>query len=516
MRVAARRRLPLLVAATVLLAPLSTVANATPPSPTPTVALTSPTAGTQVAGFVSVTGSAAVDPTVNDTAQTLQFYVDGTYVTQHACAETDPRSCTATFTWDTTTLYGTHALQLKFRTGNGIVAVSLVVSLQVGDPPSALLTSPKGGATVTGVISVAGGGTVDALQPDTAKALQLLVDGTPAGSTPCTDDTTCTGRLSWDSTGLSGAHTLQLKLSTAKGQTGLSPIVTVMANNPGPAVVLRAPAVATGVTAVPVVGTVDATQTDAGALVRLLVDGRSAATAPCPAALKTCAVSVSWNSKGLAGPHNLTAQFTTTGGRTVSSAVSPVWVFSTVKVSLAKPVGVAAGRTGSLTGRVIAVDGSGAAGLPVRLVVQNSLGQAGTDVTVVTGPNGAFTASYKAVSNSSVTASVLASAHYGAGNATAKVSVAAVPTCTLRATVGHGVATPVGCRLGGLTKGTAIALQTLQGHDWRTVTSARSTGATWSVGHVFAAKGTYWVRVSAAACRDFAAATSVPVKVVVS
>lgn len=517
MRVAVQRRLPLVVLATVLIASLSTAANATPPGPAPTVALTSPTTGTQVAGFVSVTGSAAVDPSVDDTAQTLQFYVDGTYVTQHACADADVRSCTGTFSWDTTTLYGTHALQLRFRTGNGIVVVSPVVSLQVGDPPSALITSPKGGATVTGMISVAGGGTVDALQPDTAKALQLLVDGAPTGSTPCTDPTSCTARLSWDSTGLSGQHTLQLKLSTAKGQSGLSPLVTVTANNPGPAVVLHASAVASGVATVQVVGTVDATQTDAGSLVRLLLDGKSVGTTPCPAASKTCSVSVSWNSKGLAGQHNLTAEFTTTGGRAVTSAVSQVWVFSAVKVSLAKPAAVVAGQTGTITGRVSAVDGSPAAGVPVRLVVQNSIGRPATDVTVVTGPNGAFTASYKAVSNSAVTAGVLASAHYGSGTATAKVSVAAAPTCTVRGTVAHGVATPVSCRLGDLSKGTKIALQTRQGAaGWRTVASGRSVGASWSLRHVFATKGTYWVRVTVGGSRDFAAAASMQVKVVVS
>jgi hypothetical protein len=114
-----------------------------------------------------------------------------------------------------------------------------------------------------------------------------------------------------------------------------------------------------------------------------------------------------------------------------------------------------------------------------------------------------------------VTAGVLTSAHYGAASATARVTVTAAPSCTMRTAVAHGVADPVVCRLGYVTRGTTITLQSRVADRWRTLTSTRSTGGTWSVGQVFPTKGTVWVRVSVAASKDFGAAVSEPVKVAV-
>ncbi|MDX6242718.1 MAG: hypothetical protein QOE76_441 [Frankiales bacterium] len=485
-------------------------------SPAPTASVQSPAAGSQVAGFVPVIGFGAVDASQTDTPQALQLYVDGKYNAQKSCSDEDA-GCTETFSWDTTSLYGSHSLQVRIRTGNGVLAMSLPVTVQVGDPPAAHISTPAAGSRVTGVVTVTGVGTLDVLQPDTAKSLELLVDGAVTGTVPCggPDPASCPARLAWDSTGAAGQHELQLKVATARGQTAVSPVVVVTADNPAPSVTLSTPDVVSGVGQVNVRGTVDASQADAGALVRLLADGRSVGTATCPAASKICAVAVSWDSKGLAGQHILQAQFTTTRGRTVSSAPSPVWVFSAVKVAIARPVPVVVGRTGTIAGRVTAPDGSGVPGASVRVVVRNSLGRPGTDLTVLTGPTGAFTASYKAVSKSSVSAVVVASVRHGASRASARVTVVAVPSCTLQVRVSRGIAEPVVCRLGDLGRGTRVALQSRRGGRWRTLTSARSTGATWTTGYVFRAKGTVWVRVSVAAGKDFGAAASTPVKVVV-
>ncbi|MDX6202962.1 MAG: hypothetical protein QOJ83_2462 [Frankiales bacterium] len=519
MRVASR--LPLLVmtsALAALLSPVSTTANATggnATDPAPTVSVTSPATGSQVAGFVSVTGSAAVDPEVSDTAQTLQFYVDGRYVTQHSC-DSDERSCTATFSWDTTGLYGVHALELRFRTGDGVVVMSPAADVQVGDPPAAQLSSPATGSTVTGVVSVVGVGSVDALQPDTVKTLQLLVDGSAAGSAACSGGSACRATFSWDSTGLSGQHSLQLKLTSTKGQTGLSTVAMVTASSPAPAVVLTAGAQSSSVLPVRVVGTVDASQTDTGASVRLLADGKSVGTARCPDGSKTCAVTIDVNAKHLAGQHTLQAQFTTTGGRTASSADTPVWFYTEVTVRMDKPAQVVAGRPGTVSGRVSGADGGGVPGARVRVVVQNSLGRAATAVTVVTGPTGDFTARYTAVSNTVVTATVLASARNGAATATVGGVVAAAPACTLKRTIAHGTPDPVVCRLGNLRKGTPVTLQSRRAGQWRTLAKAKSAGPVWAFGQVFPDKGPVLVRLSVGASKDFAAVVTAPVKVTVT
>ena len=146
-------------------------------SPAPTAAVTSPTVGAVVAGFVSVSGSGLVDASQSDTAQSLQLYVNGAYNSQKSCSDDDSRSCTATFSWDTTSLYGVHSLQVRFRTANGLSVMSPAVLVLVGAAPVASITSPVAGATVSGVVTVKGSGVLDALQPDTAKSLQLLVDG---------------------------------------------------------------------------------------------------------------------------------------------------------------------------------------------------------------------------------------------------------------------------------------------------------------------------------------------------
>ena len=499
-----------------LLSPVSASAAGAAPS----AAVTSPTAGTEVAGFVTVTGSGQTDSSQSDTPQSLQFYVDGFYVSAQPCA-VSAHTCTATFAWDTTALYGQHTLQVRLTTANNVKAMSPAVTVQVGDPPAAYITSPAAGATVNGVVSVVGGGTVDPLQPDMVKSLQLVVDGVPGASIACSAGNTlntaqlCLGTLSWDSTGLSGSHQLQLQLTTAKNQVALSPVVTVMTANAGPTVVLT-PTAATvsGTVSVKARGTVDPTQTDTAAMLRLLVDGVSNGTSACSG--KNCQGSFSWKTQGLAGQHTLQAIFTTAGGRTVSSAVATVWVLSSTKLPLGNLAQVVAGKTGTVSGRVVGADGSPAVGVKVHVQAQNSLGRAGTDVTVTTGPGGGFTASYKAVSNTVVTATVVASTHYGSSSASVRGVVLPVPTCTLRATAVHGVADPLVCHLGNVPAGTAISVQSLRGGTWRPLVSAWTSGSTWSSGVVFAAKGSVSVRVSLAASKDFGAAQTTPSKVAVS
>ena len=535
MRIAWRRAVPLLTVGSLLLAAQggSPALASTPPS----AAVTSPSAGAVVAGFVTVTATGQVDASVNDTTSALQLYVDGSYAAQKSCPGSS-RSCTQSFSWDTTSLYGSHSLTVKVKTAGSGWGTSPAVAVQVGVPPAVSVDSPAAGSTVAGQVAVTLSGSVDQLQPDTVKTLTLLVDGAVVGSVSCTgagggngnahtnnnndnnndngDSSTCSGSISWDSSGLTGQRSLQAKLATAKGQTATSSPVDVTVTSPPPTASVTSPGqVVKGTVKVALSGAVDAGQSDTAKQLSLLVDGASVGTTPCPGG-RTCSGSVSWNPHGATGAHQLTAQLTTAAGRTGTGAAVAVWVFGETKVSLSAPATTVAGHPVTVTGRVVLTTGAPAAGARVRVVAVSSLGRSSRDSTVTADANGVFAATYPAQSRTTVTATVLAGASWSSSSATTRGAVTPAPTCTVKAGVKHGAADPVSCRLGDVTRGTALSLQVLQGSSWRTVASARSTGGTWTTSRVFAAKGTYWVRVSVAASNAFTAGTSAPVKVFVS
>jgi hypothetical protein len=322
--------------------------------------------------------------------------------------------------------------------------------------------------------------------------------------------------VTWDSSGLTGEHSPQAKLTTAKGQTGLSSAVAVTVTSPLPTAWVTSPgAVVNGTVRVTVNGTVDASQSDTAKQLALLVDGTSVGTAPCSGG-RSCSGSVSWNPHGATGSHQLSAQLTTSAGRTGTGAALGVWVYGGTKVSLSTPPTTIAGRPVTVTGRVLTSNGLPGAGARVHVVAVSSLGRTSGDGTVTADASGMFTSTYPAQSRTTITATVVAGAQWSSSSATAHGSVTSAPTCTVKASVKRGVADPVSCRLGDVTKGSALSLQVLRGSSWRTVASVRSSGGSWLTSRVFPTKGIYWVRLSVGSSKDFAAATSAPAKVVVS
>src|SRR5216683_739488 len=90
-------------------------------------------------------------------------------------------------------------------------------------PPTTSITSPTGGSTVSGTVSVS------ASSSDTVgvTSIQLLVDGALAGTV-----TAAPYNFSWNTTLLAnGSHTLQTKAFDAARNAGLSAIVTVNVSN---------------------------------------------------------------------------------------------------------------------------------------------------------------------------------------------------------------------------------------------------------------------------------------------
>lgn len=505
------RRTGGLMAVAAMLAVLATPASASADT-SPTAAVVSPTTGTEVAGFVTVTLAGNVDPAGGDSAKSLQLYVDGDYKSWQSCASST--ACTASMTWDTTALVGPHTLQARLVTAVTSV-ISPPVKVQVGDLPTATITSPADGASVRGKVTVNVAGTVDPLQPDAVQTLQLLVDGTTVTSSSCASGVkACLAGLVWNSTGLQGTHQLQVGLTSAKGQAVLSPVVSVQANNPVPTAILTSPAALStvhGTVKVVALGTVDPTQVDVGASVQLLVDGLPAASVPCSA--MSCPATLAWNTAGKAGIHTLQALFTTAGGRTAVSATTPVWVLSSSAVTLDRLPTATSGSSLTATGRVTAADGTGIAGAKVVVTVVSSNGKGNRKATVTADPTGRFALPYTVVSNTTVTASAQTSTHYSAGMTTTTAAALPLTSCTMATRVAKGTTDQVTCRLGSTTRGTAVALQQLKGSTWQNVASSRSSGPTWVASQVFATKGTFQLRVVLAASRDFGSVTGKTVRI---
>ena len=92
-------------------------------------------------------------------------------------------------------------------------------------PPTATLTSPSAGATLSGTV------TLSATASDNlgVARVDFLVDGQPVGS-----DTTAPYSLSWDTTTLgSGSHSVAAQALDTWGNVGTSGAVSVTLNNPG-------------------------------------------------------------------------------------------------------------------------------------------------------------------------------------------------------------------------------------------------------------------------------------------
>jgi hypothetical protein len=193
----------------------------------PTVSLTTPGAGAIVSGTVSVIAATSDNVGV----RYVQFLLDG------AVARSDWRF-PYSWHWNSTSLAdGTHTLQARAYDAAGNVGSSSVVAVTVsnGSPapppgdtqaPTVSLTTPAGGATVNGTVSVAA-----AASDDTGVSnVELLVDGAVAGS-----DSASPYTWPWDTTNLpDGTHTLAARAYDAAGNVGSSSTITVTVSNAAP------------------------------------------------------------------------------------------------------------------------------------------------------------------------------------------------------------------------------------------------------------------------------------------
>ena len=495
-------------------------------SPGPSASVLSPSSGTAVQGIVSVTGFGAVNPSQSDTPATMQLYVDnapvGTPAPAVASPDADPKDAQNTFTWDSTGLVGAHSLQVKFTTAGGFSVLSPGITVVVSSPAPVVSVSPLS-ATVSGVVTLSGTATVDASQTDTPSSLQLLVDGAASGtavSCPAggANPKACSATMSWDSTGLTGAHVLQVRVATARGAAALSTGATVTVISPSPTVVITSPTVdstVSGAVTVTADGTVDASQTDAAGVLQFLVDGTpQSLQIACPAG-KDCPASFTWATSGLSGAHTIGASFTTAKGRVIV-ANERVYVFSGTHVKL-NPIAVLPyGHVASVKGTLTATaNGKGIGSALVDVTFTPAVG-AKHLLTVRTDGLGRFTAALKVAANTAVSVTPRATAYFGPSTTTGKILVTAAISCSAKVTVHQGALAAGVCKVPNLLKGTKVSLQYKVGTHWVTIGSAKAGKAVVSWSARFTRTGTYAVRIVVSASRIFTGSTSAAAKLVVS
>jgi thermitase len=183
----------------------------------PAVTVTSPSAGSTVAGTATVQVSA----TDSNGIASVTLFVDGASIGKATAA---PYS----FPWDSTT-YSNSAHTIKAVAVNGIgnagnAQVNVTVNNNTADttPPTVNITSPVAGGTVSGTVSVQ----VNASDNVGVASVKFYVDGmlvSTVASSPYS--------YSWNSaTSPNGSHTLKAIAADASGNTAASQI-TVTVNN---------------------------------------------------------------------------------------------------------------------------------------------------------------------------------------------------------------------------------------------------------------------------------------------
>jgi hypothetical protein len=207
--------------------PLPAVAQLLPSLPgSLVVTMTSPKSGSTVAGTVTVSASVSIVGSL--TVAGVQFLLDGVPL------GAEDTAAPYVVDWNTTTTNnGAHGVTAVARDRLGLRFTANPVTVTVSNgppsdtsPPSATITSPADGATVSGTISVTG----DASDNVGVTSVQFLLDGAPLG----TEDATAPYAVTWDTaTTADGAHTLTAVARDAAGNRGTSaPVRITVSNSP--------------------------------------------------------------------------------------------------------------------------------------------------------------------------------------------------------------------------------------------------------------------------------------------
>ncbi|BEP15317.1 hypothetical protein acdb102_36280 [Acidothermaceae bacterium B102] len=400
----------------------------------------------------------------------------------------------------------------------GVLAPLTPALATAGDTVS--ITSPTAGATATGIVTV--NVQAAAVTPTAGDTVQLLVDNVQYGAARSCVSTAlpCLVTFAWDSTGLSGTHTLVAVLSS-NGSTQSAP-VTVTAVNPAPTVTLSAPTpgqVVKGTLTVTALGTVDLTQNDAPVSLQLLIDGvKYGLPAACNVQIgtaKTCLGTFTVPTTGSSGLHSVQVTMATT----VSSAASPVVqydVFTALKASLTKLAPIRGGRSVVVSGHVrAAAGGAGVSGVRVKITLSPAVGKH-RSLIVHTGSTGGFSVATKIAVGTAISASVAKTNDEGTAYALIKVAAYAPITCKVSKTLVQDRYADGTCTVPLLPSGTKVSLQYLQGKRWKVLGAGLTSGTAIPISFTFPNRGKYAVRLVLGASKPYLATAGVPFTITVT
>ncbi len=326
----------------------------------PTVTLTSPAAAATVAGTITLSATATDDVGVTS----AWFTVDGSTIGAEDTAAPYQMS------WNSSTVSnGTHAIRAFARDAAGNTAGSSTTTITVNNTvadttaPTVAVSSPSGGATVSGNVTV----TATASDNVGVSSVQFTLDGANLGSA----DTTSPYSITWSTTGTSnGSHTLRAVARDAAGNSSTSSAVTVTVNNgdkTAPTVTMSSPNANATVSGNV---TVRATASDNVGVtsVQFTLDGANLGSADT-----TSPYSITWSTTGASnGTHTLRAVARDAAGNSSTSAALTVTVANisadtaAPSVTLTSPVN-GASVTGNVSLAATASDNTSVVGVQFQV-----------------------------------------------------------------------------------------------------------------------------------------------------
>jgi hypothetical protein len=198
-----------------------------PPPPAPSVSITTPSSGAVLSSLATLTATATANAPA--TMKTVQFKLDGVAI--GAPLTGGP---SYTMPWDSRGVTnGSHTLTAVATDSLDQVTASAAVQITTNNPdgpPVITMTAPAPGA-VTGLVTV----TANATSPKGIASVQFKLDGNNLGTLQ-TSGNGSNYSITWDSTGLSGAHFLTAVATDTNvpARTTESARLNVTVSNPSP------------------------------------------------------------------------------------------------------------------------------------------------------------------------------------------------------------------------------------------------------------------------------------------
>jgi hypothetical protein len=200
-------------------------------SPPPSIAVTTPAAGSTVAGTITVTASAATDPSQVDYPTSIRFYDGVNGLGSISCQ--GQQTCEGSVYWYATGLTGRHTLKAIVATNEDLSVASAPVDVTVVSPgPTVKITSPAPGTPLGRVLHVHAVAATDPSQVDYPTSIYVYDGRGAIGSISCQGQQTCEGTVSWDARQQHGEHRLTAIVHTNEDRATRSAPVSVGAAKP--------------------------------------------------------------------------------------------------------------------------------------------------------------------------------------------------------------------------------------------------------------------------------------------